>query len=1038
MSRLEASWSQIEESFLRQSSAYEQQHAQVRQFLKGHEAELSYAFSQLPKKGVKQKVEGLLDAGAWLQQYGVESCVGVGLMMLAEALLRLPDKAARRAYIQDIVPKMHPPEVKEVTPQGQRFAKKIGHKIAWNRALTDGLMQLGSKWLQEHPKSGQAFLETAMIQGLGFMSGRFVSAQSVKGIPGLLESGGHYSFDMLGEAALTQEEAREYEHLYHQCLDALIEAQKNKAGSYSMSVKLTALYPLFECSDEKRGVDAVSQVLWGLLEKAQKHQIMVTVDAEEAARLRLMLLVVERMIEKMDPKYKGFGCAVQANLKSAHSVLQWLKSKSTQEGKRLSIRLVKGAYWDGEVKAAVNGGYEHVVWESKEKTDQNYLVCAQTLLEGGWCYPMFGTHNIHTILSVKLMGEKSGTPFEFQRLEGMGEFEYQGAGVRARIYAPIGKSAALLPYLARRMLENGSGNSMLRVQQHTEKEVQKSPFEKTATGVLKTYERVFEDRCSAYGDPLWQKKNEEHWAARVSCAQYAVCAGYEQSALVQDVLEKTDVDRASFCERQVQSGIATWVHGVNGLKIGIKKSCPPEKMQEALKRAKKQVGTLCPKMVHQRLKKASDLLQEHKDLIVSLIMLEGGKVLKDALGEWREAFDFCEFHALEALKCSGEEVSRALVGEQNKTLWVPRGVALCISPWNFGFAICMGQVTGALAAGCPVLVKGSSYSALSAQMVVHILNRAGFEECQSIVCSGAQIQEVLRHVDVCAFTGSTAVSVACQKFLLEENPACKWIAETGGFNIMLVEASAHLHFAVSDVIESAFNMAGQRCSALRCVWVDARIAPDFMRLLKGALEVRKVQNPLEHVHAQFGPLIHQGAVEEMAAAQRRLEECGARCVAQMGVEQKEHATYVGGVVYQVDAASLLKEEVFAPLLQVYAYESEQLLHDLSDAQKCMGGYGLTFGVQTRRPDVAAWCARVIPAGNIYINRPMISAQVGVQPFGGMGLSGTGPKIGGTHYVQAFCHEKTISHNTAVYGGARDVLSHNVQYLHDQSDGAFPW
>jgi RHH-type proline utilization regulon transcriptional repressor/proline dehydrogenase/delta 1-pyrroline-5-carboxylate dehydrogenase len=945
-----------------------------------------------------------LDAASFFQRHGADSAQGIALMMLAESLARAPDDKARQALLFDILPRAQWDQSSESTAL-ESLAKLSSRFGNWK---PDGMLGAGIKAL------GQAGAGKIAMGAISAFAKAFVAGQGAGSIAPLCAKHGLWSFDMLGEAASTVAEADLYFNRYLQAI-AQIPSTLDKAWhGQGLSVKLSALDPLFDRRHEHRSL--ATERLVEIARACQDKNILLTVDAEEAERLVLSLGAIETALSATRSDWEGFGWAIQSNLRSCEQATLHAIELAARHKRRICVRLVKGAYWDSETRKAVAGGYPSPAWPTKALTDRSWISSAAAFAREPLIYPMLATHNPHSCAAALHFLSQYGGPFEFQRLHGMGaqlHAKLASQGHASRVYAPLGKTEELLPYLARRMLENGANTSILRFGHEDGFDpgvAFANPFTKGPERLAPSWECAYEpQRANSPGFPLWIRAHETHFSPLAR-------------ALTMSNASSVDAPRSSPCDSQ-------WL-------LGQVEPFQEKQISSMLDAAQSCLlaGGIAPHKAGAALDSACRALDIKRDKILATIIAETGKTMDDALGEWREARDFCAFHARQATQIRTPQRLPSLPGEENWSWLIPSGIALCVGPWNFPFAILMGQATAALAAGCPVIAKGASSTVLCAKLVVECLRDAGFgpAEIQHLVTPGSNMTKIVDdpRIGVIAFTGSTqAAREIALRLALRPGLPPRFIAETGGFNLMLIDETAHLDSACKDILESAFNMSGQRCSSLRAAWIDERIFAPLMSKLEGALNIRQLGDPSQNMHADYGPLINQSAsLEAQAHLDKLLSIDGHRLVARAHAPSGlASAAYFAPAIVETRQASMIREEMFCPILQVARFSpGEERRLSTPWAQ---GGYGLTFGIQTRKPAAAELWAGLAPAGNIYINRPIIGATVGSQPFGGEGLSGTGPKIGGVHYVQAFCRERSLSNNNAAMGGCVDLLGDGRSSLH---------
>ncbi len=945
----------------------------------------------------------------FLQDFALDTEEGLAMMTLAEALLRIPDKATANALIRDKVQ-----AADWLSRQGQSndwLTRAAGLGMSLSRRTLDGVFA----------RLGEPLVREAMIRAMHLMGQQFVLgmgiAEALEAAKAYEAKGYRLSYDVLGEGARDEHTALRYLDSYARTFDMIgtLCRKTNLPSSLrpSVSVKLSALYPRYEVSQEERCVPILIERLGRLAVKAAGHDLSLTVDAEEAARLDLSIKIFEGVLKRRDlSDWSGFGLAVQAYQKRALALVKYLAENGQAYGRKIQIRLVKGAYWDSEIKKAQMGGFDsYPVYTRKCNTDVSYLACAYALLNNkDRIFPMFATHNAHTVAAVLEMARSGGADpaqdFELQKLFGMGDglFDHllEQKLARASIYAPIGPHEDLLPYLVRRLLENGANSSFVkRVMDKSfqAEDLVRDPVLESRVHPIKSHPKIplpkdiFADRRNSAGLDL----NDPARSAPVA----AFVKGFRKDFFAQSLVngQRVDPKVPGLIERSFVSALEGFRRWSN---------------TEAEERAAV-------------LERFADLLEAQRDEFMALCVHEAGKTLPDAVAEVREAVDFCRYYAQEARKNFSKSgiVLPGYTGETNRLIMNGRGVFVCISPWNFPLAIFTGQVVAALAAGNAAVAKPAEQTPYIALRAVELMHRAGVpaDTVHLIAGDGAVGAAIVRHRDVAgvAFTGSTQAAKSIQRALAEKDgPIVSLIAETGGQNAMIVDSSALLEQVVDDVLLSAFGSAGQRCSALRVLFLQEEIADKFLEILSGAMQMLRVGLP-ENLSTDIGPVIDQEALGRLMEHEEFLVRTG-RMIARVPFEPElsGRGFFFAPVACEIADIAHLKEEVFGPVLHVIRYKAENREALVDQINQL--GYGLTFGVQSRIGSVQKELAGGIDAGNVYINRSMIGAVVGVQPFGGMGLSGTGPKAGGPHYLHAFAHEKVISVNTSAAGGNASLVS----------------
>ncbi len=986
---------------------------------------------------------------AFLLEYALSSEEGVVLMCLAEALLRIPDTETVDRLIRDKLAsadwEKHLGKSDSLFVNASTWALMLtGRLISLEDIHGEDLRTLVGRLIA---RSGEPVLRQAVTAAMRILARQFVMGRTIdEALERAAESearGYQYSYDMLGEAARTERDAERYFQAYQDAV-ATIGARagaRDVIEAPGISVKLSALHPRYEFAQRDRAAPETAARVRALALAAAEAGIGLTVDAEEADRLELSLDVFEAVAA--DPAlagWNGLGLAVQAYQKRAPSLIDWLGALARRHGRRLMVRLVKGAYWDAEIKRAQERGLKgYPVFTRKANTDVSYLACARRLLAAPDAFfPQFATHNAHTLAAVLEMAGGS-RDFEFQRLHGMGEALYDqvvGEGEESlpcRVYAPVGGHEDLLPYLVRRLLENGANTSFVnRVTDDALpiEEVIADPVAKVRAFACAPHPRIplpadlfGEDRRNARGLDLADPATLQILAARMAQAdrmEHAaapIIAGEERRGA------PSGDGQGGRAPREVLNP-ADHRHVV-----GEVVEAAPQDVADAVTAAEAAAPGWDATPAGERaacLERAADLMEENAPLLMALCVREAGRTLPAAQSEVREAVDFCRYYAARARADFAEPESLpGPTGECNQLTLHGRGVFACISPWNFPVSIFTGQVAAALAAGNAVVAKPAEQTPLTAAAAVRLLHQAGVptdvlhllpgggEEVGAPLVADARIAGV-------AFTGSTETARAINQALAARpGPIVPLIAETGGQNAMIVDSSALPEQVVGDTLASAFDSAGQRCSALRVLFVQDEIAPRLLDMLCGAMDELVVGDPAL-LSTDVGPVID-------AAAKRTLERHATR----MGREGKllrqlrlpseaRHGTFFAPRAFEIERLNLLTREVFGPILHVVRFEDAHI-DDVIESVNATG-YGLTLGIHSRIDARAEYVHRRLGVGNTYVNRNMIGAVVGVQPFGGERLSGTGPKAGGARYLHRFATERTLSVNTAATGGNAELLS----------------
>lgn len=978
---------------------------------------------------------------AFLQQYDLSSEEGVLLMCVAEALLRIPDGKTADRLIADKITAANWEE--HLGESDSLFV----NASTWGLMLTGKLLTLDeaargnpAKYLGKlASRAGEPVIRTAMRQSMKIMGHQFVMGQTIKDALGRAGKGSNrayrYSFDMLGEAALTAADAERYFEAYTAAIRSIGESASGSGSinaAPSISVKLSALHPRYSYSQYSRVLNELAPRVAELAVQADRAGVALTVDAEEADRLDLSLHVFEHVCRDARLKnYEGLGLAVQAYQRRATDVIRYLAALAEEIGKSIPVRLVKGAYWDTEIKLAqVEGLPGFPVFTRKVHTDVCYLACARMLLDSTMLYPQFATHNAHTLASVMHFAG-ANREFEFQRLHGMGEALYAEVidvdkfGHPCRVYAPVGSHKDLLPYLVRRLLENGANTSFVNRIVDASIEVEDI--------VADPIDLARRNNCTPH--PSILAPRDLFSGERTNSAGYNLADPH----VVRDLRRAMQASTGKILKAAATVGgealIGEECASVNPANTAeVVGTCVPAN-RDAIDRALDISARGQPlwdrTSVHERsaiLQKAAQLFEEHAPELIALCVREAGKTIADAIAEVREATDFLRYYASEAEKHYGEAVTLpGPTGELNTMGLRARGIFVCISPWNFPLAIFSGQVAAALAAGNAVLAKPAEQTPLVAYRAFQLMLEAGVPQdvLHFLPGDGAEIGAHAvadARVAGVAFTGSTETARRINQTLAKrDGPIAALIAETGGQNAMFADSSALPEQVVVDAVYSAFNSAGQRCSALRILCLQEEIAPRVIELLKGCMDELSIGDPALF-STDVGPVIDTQARDLLLRHIERISEKTQlihRCELP---EATATGTYFAPMAIEIDSIRQLEREVFGPVLHVLRFAGNQLAQTVAAVNAT--GYGLTMGLHSRIDARARALVAHSAAGNIYINRNMVGAVVGVQPFGGRGLSGTGPKAGGPHYLPRFGSEYAVSNNISVIGGNASLLSLN--------------
>jgi RHH-type proline utilization regulon transcriptional repressor/proline dehydrogenase/delta 1-pyrroline-5-carboxylate dehydrogenase len=976
----------------------------------------------------KQAVQ-MIDA--LLLEYSLDTKEGILLMCLAEALMRIPDAATADALIHDKLSvadwQSHLKNSDSTFVNASTWGLLLTGKVVTMHAREEGtptnvINRLVNK-LSE-PVIRKAMNQAMKIMGHQFVLGRNITEAQKNGRP-FRDKGYTYSFDMLGEAALTAADAQQYFNDYISAIEAVgVERYANdKIPPATVSIKLSALHPRYEVANIARVMTEMHDTVLKLLQRARQLDVGITIDAEEADRHELSLKLFEKLYRHEDIKGWGkFGLVIQAYSKRALPTLAWLAALAKEQGDMIPLRLVKGAYWDTELKLSQQNGYQaYPVYTRKEGTDVSYLACARFLLSDhvrGCIYPQFASHNAHTVAAIATMAQHRD--FEFQRLHGMGDALYHHAlemfGINVRIYAPVGDHKDLLPYLVRRLLENGANSSFVHrlvdancpISSLTQHPVDLLNSRSTLhNNLIPLPTQLFASRKNSFSINLDTESEAEPFEAEVAKWMDKT---WRAGPIINGIsLHSAQIDASAMNDPDaIVTVTAPYDRRIN---VGSVLWADPDQVSEALTCAADYFPTWAKTPVAERancLEKLADLLEANLPELVALCHQEAGKTIHDSIDEVREAVDFCRYYAVQAKQCF--TLSKTVVGFDDISRQIERqgrGAFVCISPWNFPLAIFLGQVSAALVSGNTVIAKPAEQTSLIAARAVDFILQAGVpaQAIQLLPGSGKKLGPLLTsnpRISGVVFTGSTDTAQRINRSLASrEAELAPLIAETGGQNTMIVDSTALPEQVVSDVMRSAFASAGQRCSALRVLYVQEDIADRIILLIKGAMKELTVGNPCLHC-TDVGPVIDVTAKHKLMAHINRMTAT-AKVIGQVALdEQCEHGDFVPPTAFEIDSISQLEHEQFGPILHIVRYPSQQ--HDQVVDQINATGFGLTMGVHSRNERTYRKIEQRARVGNCYINRDQVGAVVGVQPFGGQGLSGTGPKAGGPHYLFRFTKE----------------------------------
>jgi RHH-type proline utilization regulon transcriptional repressor/proline dehydrogenase/delta 1-pyrroline-5-carboxylate dehydrogenase len=983
---------------------------------------------------------------AFMRQYDLGSEEGVLLMCVAEALLRIPDQETADKLIRD---KLGDADWQKHLGQSDSV---LVNASTWGLMLTGKLVNLNDLTRADVPgafkrlvgRVGEPVIRLAVRQAMRIMGHQFVMGRTIDEALARSRKGDNadyrYSFDMLGEGALTTKDAARYLEAYRQAIHAI-----GRTGPFadvlaapSISIKLSALHPRYEHAKRARVMKDLAPAILELAQLAKSYGIGFTIDAEEADRLELSLDLIEATFSDASlAGWEGYGLAVQAYQKRTPYVIDFLADLARRVGRRMPVRLVKGAYWDAEIKRAqIDGHPGYPVFTRKPNTDVSYLANARRMLDhGDALYPMFATHNAQTIAAIRFIAD--GRPYEHQKLHGMGDDLYAEVVPKhrldtpCRVYAPVGSHEDLLPYLVRRLLENGANSSF--VNRITDENVAIEDLVRDPVQTVSEFESIPHPRI-----PL---------PADLFRSQPAPIASSDRNNSMGANLAN-DNDLRALAER-INAAVKPWraaplVPGAVVSSAALPVTNPADRRQTVGEWQPADSGTVEKALANAVaaqpawdrtpaasraaiLEHAANLLEQRLPDYIALCVKEAGKTIPDGVAEVREAVDFLRYYAAQARTQFGApEQLPGPTGESNQLQLQGRGVFVCISPWNFPLAIFLGQVSAALAAGNSVIAKPAEQTNLIGHAAVKLLHEAGIPEAvlQFLPGDGATVGAALTRdprVAGVAFTGSTETARAINRALAgrDAGPIATLIAETGGQNAFIADSSALPEQLVKDAMGSAFTSAGQRCSAARVLFVQDDIADKVMTMLAGAMDELKIGDP-GLLSTDVGPVIDADALKILDDHAARMAK-DARLIKQANAgDDTMHGTFFAPRAWELTSLDQLHKEIFGPALHVVRWKADQL--DAVIDQINATGYGLTLGVHSRIDETIDRIAARVKVGNVYVNRNQIGAVVGVQPFGGQGLSGTGPKAGGPHYLPRFATEKTVTVNTTAAGGNASLLT----------------
>ena len=987
------------------------------------------------KARAKGRRKGVMES--FLEEFGLSNSEGLALMCLAEALLRVPDTDTKDDLIAEKI-------------SSGNWDSHQGHSDNWLvNASTWGLMLTGRiiglpKIASKGPahlvsslirESGEPIIRAAIMQAMRIMGEQFVLGRDIRSAIKRgqkivrKDQATHFSFDMLGEGARTASDADRYFESYKSAIETVLDTNEPDLppeAKSGISVKLSALHPRYEAINEDRVQAELYPRLLELCELSMKGNINLCLDAEEADRLVISLKLLFRLTHEPSLRnWAGLGLAIQAYQKRALNVVKLVGEQARRTNMRLMTRLVKGAYWDTEIKHAQTEGFENFpVFTTKYGTDVNYLTCARELLRlSPSVYPQFATHNAHNLSAIDLIAKTEEVEqYEFQRLHGMGDVLYEVADTKVplRVYAPVGQHQDLLPYLVRRLLENGANTSFVNMFLDSDTPVDAvvfDPFTRVATGPrrhpkIPTPKRLFgASRRNSAGFDLSQKKKQE-----------------ELSLAIEKLSESLPISASSIVNGEFVQGKEETVISPIDLKteVGRLSEATEEDLNNAIRYAsefQQQWDETSAMRRGEILRQIADSLEKNAPRLIALMAFEAGKTYLDGVAEVREAVDFCRYYANEAENKFSDPIRLpSPAGETNHISLHGRGVFGCISPWNFPLAIFSGQIAAALAAGNTVVAKPAEQTPITAFETVRIFHEAGVPASALHLILGrgetigARLTEHPQISGIC-FTGGTSTARVINRTLANRDGSIvPLIAETGGLNGLFVDSTALREQVIDDMIVSAFGSAGQRCSALRIGFLPNDTADMLIEGLIGAMNELRIDDP-RIAHTDVGPVIDREARSHLANHLSKMRN-EAKVLHQVAVP--DTGTYFGPTLIEIDSLDQIERETFGPILHILRYDPDNLQSIGKKLNDKM--FGLTLGIHSRLESFQQEVRRIVKAGNSYVNRSMIGAVVGVQPFGGERLSGTGPKAGGPNYLSRFATERTISVNIAAQGGDPELLN----------------
>lgn len=971
---------------------------------------------------LRQNKKAGADLEAFFQYYSLDTKEGLALMTMAEALLRIPDEATSKALIRDKV------AATNWLKAGASNKDWLAKAAASGLSLTSGTMN------SIFSKLGEPVIRAAMMKAMRMLGKQFVIGEDIdKAMKAASRPENlpyRMTYDMLGEGARTMEDAERYYRDYEEALKDIAARAEDWDKRPGLCVKLSALHPRYVFVQKESCVPYLTEKLTYLCSIAAHHNLTLTVDAEEVDRLEISFEIIKGTIDMLQQKdWDGFGLAVQAYQKRALKFIDAVSDVAQDAQQKLQVRLVKGAYWDTEIKRAQVQGYGgYPVYTRKTNTDVSFLACAYKLLHAKNLTPLIGTHNAHTILAVKDMAQEAKTSVEFQKLFGMGNAVYRNLlakeEMQVSIYAPVGVYEDLLPYLVRRLLENGANSSFVKNiydADYAAAKLTEDPVRKAKANMPKHNPHI------PLPEDIYGRRRKNSAGLNLSDAKTVDALHKNLNRLFRKSYWALPLIAG---QKHQTNSSQTIINPANASdKVGIVSTAGDAEIEAAFSACQIGYSIWSARRAQQRaavLQQIALLFEKYREELMALCVREAGKTLPDARDEIREAVDFCRYYAVQGEKLFTEDGRdlRGPTGESNVLKYESRGIFVCISPWNFPMAIFTGQIAAALMAGNAVIAKPAEQTPLIAARLIEIMIEAGVpKQALALLPGDGRVgAKIVQHEKVAgvAFTGSNEAAWSINQALASKRgPIVPLIAETGGQNAFIADSSALSEQVVDDVMRSAFGSTGQRCSAARFLFVQEEAAPKIIKMLRGAMQQLKVGEP-EYLYTDIGPVIDEEAKAALQKHKTKLEGIGTKIAETPYPDVLNHqGHFFAPVAYEITEMAEIKKENFGPILHVIRFAAgdiDRIIDDINAA-----GYGLTLGVHSRIDKTIERIQARAKVGNIYVNRNIIGAVVGVQPFGGHGLSGTGPKAGGPDYLRAFATEKVISRDITASGGNASLV-----------------